>query len=214
MAEEKKKQQTMVSPMGVARWPHLTSPYPKPNSDDVQYSVDLELDPQKPENKAFLVKIKKMAIAEAGEGCHIPFKKAKDPVTEEPTGKYLVKFASGPDYPPALFDKYGEPLNPADTTINAGSVIVVSSNPSAWDVGGRSGLKLYLQAVVVLEAAEFSHGDVGSYGLGSFVEERSELNDENVPDFLNQDAGDLGEPQEPEGPGGGEPSFVNDDELI
>jgi hypothetical protein len=128
-----------------------------------------------------------------------------DPETEKPTGKVFMKFATAASYedkktgqivkkkPPEMFDARGNRMKPIQ--IWGGSILKVNFTPSAYFVEGTgsAGLKLYLNAVQVIDLVQGGQRAASDYGFGEeegYVHDDSKFEDETSGDSAADDAAD------------------------
>lgn len=210
---QKRKRELLVSPKGTAVWPKLNAPDTQ-FKEEGEYGVKLAVDPSKdPKVQPWLDDLQARfdtyldeVKAEVGP---VKAKKIKpnDPFTPEldeageETGRILVKFGMAASFKdkktgqpktmkPALFDARGNPLvNPPQ--IGNGSVLRVSYTVGSYNTPQATGIKLYLNAVQVIELVEFGGGgDAKGYGFD--VEEDGFQTEASKNGF---DAADDGEEQ-------------------
>lgn len=171
MAEEKKKHERLVTPVGIAKWAHVNKPkegYKK--NDKPKYQIDVVFHPDDPEWRAWagglMDKVKALPVQKdenTGETA-----KHKSPIKREldeddkPTGRFFVTFKTGEQYKPGVFDKAGEPM--VDVLIGNGSKVRVNYSPAEYD-GFGGGITLYLNAVQVVELVEYKKQTAEAYGF-------------------------------------------------
>ena len=189
MKNKKPKRETLVTPKGVAVWPKLNAPDTQFKKEG-EYSVKLALDPSKDKNvQPFLDELQARfdtyldeVKAEVGP---VKAKKIKpnDPFTAEldeegeETGRFIVKFGMAAQFTdkktgqvktmkPSIFDALGNPLaNPPQ--IGNGSVLRISYSIGGYNTPQATGIKLYLNAVQIVELVEFGGGgDAKGFGFG------------------------------------------------
>ena len=152
MVEEKKKMRT--SPRGIACFPFLNSP-----KEDLQgkekYSVQLRIDPNEGDNKAFLDGLSEEMKAVYPKG-HLPFKRELEKDTEKETGMVLVSFNCLAEYPPKLFDRFNKKIEMSEVNIGYGSEIKVAFIANLYEIKKlkKSGMNLYLQGVQIIDLVE------------------------------------------------------------
>lgn len=182
MAEQEKK--VRVSPLGTAIYPHISRANTKFNPEGV-YSVDLAVDPAAEGVTEFLSELHKEVRSKYPNGL-LPYKRQAEDNKE--TGLILVKFKSS--YPPKIYDKFGQTIDPENIIIGSGSVIQVSFISNLYEVASKTGMNLYLQAVLVKELVEYKGGTAEDYGFKvetpaepslEDLSEGSELNEEEAP---------------------------------
>jgi len=143
--------QRFNTPCGEARWCYVQEPKaPFDRKGDPKYEVTIIFDPK----DAIWVNWCKTICAsvKASNGKHNPIKweteKDKQGVKVK-TGKLAVRFRTGAQYKPGLFDKFGRKM-PDGTLIGNGSKIVVNYSPDTY-TGFDGGVTLYLNAIQVME---------------------------------------------------------------
>lgn len=174
----KKKAQRITSPLGVAVYPKLVKPDTKFDANGV-YSVDLDLDPNDKEVKAFVATIKKAADVAYAETCEAKggkkLKRADLSIKETEDGmlrfKFKLKAKGGTedkawDQKPALFDAKGNPIaNPP--SIGSGSKIRVAFElvPYFTAMVG-AGITFRMRAVQICELREYTpDGGFDAFGF-------------------------------------------------
>lgn len=170
MSEKKVIQRT---PVGEAKWAHVQKP--KPSYSDPkgrfktkeQFEIEIHFNPADPTWKPWyddLVK-KWAAIPTQKDEEGDPIKKQK-PLNKEldeagkETGRVFVKFATGTQFPPGVFDKYGQPLT---ALVGNGSKVKVAYTENVYE-GFGGGINLYLSGVQVIELVPY--GDKSAKSLG------------------------------------------------
>lgn len=214
--KEKKKREVLVTPKGTAIWPKLTAPDTQFKKEG-EYSVKLALEPSKdPKVQGFLdelqarfdayidevkaevgpVKAKKLKLNE-------PFTPELDEAGEE-TGRVLVKFGMAAQFTdkktgqtktmkPTIFDARGNPLaNPPE--IGNGSVLRVSYSIGGYNTPQATGIKLYLNAVQIVELVEFGGGS-NAKAFGFDEEEGGYEAPATKAGFSDEEAGGDEEPE-------------------
>jgi hypothetical protein len=190
-ATGKKKKVLVVTPVGVAVWPHLHSPDTKFDKDGV-YRVQLAYAADSAEAKQLKAQIdawvqkaietenKKRAedgkkpLAGKIKMADLPYKMETNDEGEE-TGRMLFNFkqkAKGKtregevfERRVALYLKGGAPL-PKDKKIGGGSKLQVSYEPNPFYTGGLgAGVSLRLEAVMVHELVEWAQRDASGFGF-------------------------------------------------
>jgi hypothetical protein len=189
---EKRKLQSMVSPVGIASWPRLQSPdfkfkklgeyttgllLPLENAETTKFLAELQ--------KAYDAAVEQMAI-ENPKSAKKGLKKADPPFANEvdaegnPTGNVVLHFKmaarvepkdkskEGWNQRPDLFDAKLNPLPANGPRIGGGSSIRVSFQimPFFAPVVG-AGISLRMQGVQVLNAVEFAPRSATSLGFGA-----------------------------------------------
>ena len=153
------KKEILTTPKGRALWPHVDVANTTFNADGV-YEMDVVFDPKNnPEHKAFMNKVAKM-VPEGGTN---PWRKHKDVETGEETGMYTIHFKS--QWRPKQFDAKGK-LVEHESNLGNDSLVRVSFVPNPYtNVGGRTGVSFYLQAIQIIELVEYRGGDSDYYGF-------------------------------------------------
>ena len=202
--KEKKESNLLVSPKGLALYPFITITDTKYHPDGI-YRVDLLLDPENNENdKEFLGMLKsKMPKKRDRFELHAPFRTHIDLETDQPTGKWVVHFAS--KYQPRQFDSKGTKIENDDKVMANNSIIKVSFIPNIYKgIAGKDGLNLYLQAIQIFEFKEWHGANADYYGFeeegdGYIVEknEGEEFKNEKLDEYEKKEQG-LEENNKPE----------------
>jgi hypothetical protein len=176
----------IVTPKGLAKWAKVSIPDTKFNPDGV-YSIDICIpedeckslcslldgivNTQFEETKAELkpAKAKELQV-------HKPYQLEYNENDEE-TGNIIFKFVKNAvittkkgdkiEVKPKIYDAKGIEVTTL-LNIGNGSTIKVSGQGSPWYVPatGKVGVKLYLDAVQVINVVEFGGGNAESYGFG------------------------------------------------
>ena len=192
MAATKRKKVLVVTPIGLAVWPHLHSPDTKFDKDGV-YRVQLAYPDTSAEAKQLVAQIdawvekaienenkqrledgKKVLVGKSVKRADLPYKMELNDEGEE-TGRMLFNFklkAKGKtregevfERRVALYMKGGAPL-PKDKKIGGGSMLQVSYEPNPFYTGGLgAGVSLRMEAVMVHELVEWAQRDASGYGF-------------------------------------------------
>lgn len=182
------KKEIFTTPKATARFPFLTIADTKFNPDGI-YRIELIFDPKDKGHNEFLTHCKNLYTQSKGK--NIPYKKEIDLETHEETGKYIVKFTS--NYKPRIFDAKGYHMD-ENILVGNGSVVRVSYGYSFYE-GMNGGVKLYLQAVQVIELVEWNGGSFDDFGFQAeqgYTGTTEELQDTPDPAFgLIDDENDL-----------------------
>lgn len=163
--KEKKESNLLVSPKGLALYPFITITDTKFHPDGI-YRIDLLLDPKANEkDKEFLSMLKSLMPKKRDKiELHAPFRADIDPETDQPTGKWVVHFAS--KFKPKQFDSKGNKIENDDKIMANNSEIKVSFVPNTYkNIAGKDGLNLYLQAVQIFKFIEWHGADADYYGF-------------------------------------------------
>jgi hypothetical protein len=152
------KKEIFTTPKASCRFPFLTIADTKFNPDGI-YRIEMIFDPKVEEHKKFLEHCKNLYTQSKGK--NLPYKKEVDLETKEETGKWVVKFTS--NFRPKVFDAKGYHMDD-DVLVGNGSVVKVSYGYTFYE-GMNGGVKLYLQAVQVLELVEWNGGSFDDFGF-------------------------------------------------
>lgn len=202
----------VLSPKGIAVFPHLITPDTKYNAEG-EYSTKLRVTDAEAAPiietcdklwADYTSKLKGAAKkkAPAGLGYELEF----DDEGEE-TGFVLLKFGTKATYVDKktkkimqksvrMFDSKGNPTSPE--ALWGGSTIMVSATAKSYAAGANLGIKMYIEAVMVIEIVNGSGGNASAFGFAP-VEGGYEA------DNFNNAAGEV-----PEGMEGDEPPFDQD----
>lgn len=212
MAATRKKKVLVVTPTGLAVWPHLHSPDTKFDKDGV-YRVQLAYDAESKEattlvkqidawvekaiaeeNKALVEGGKKAKAVSSFKRADLPYKMELNDEGEE-TGRMLFNFklkAKGKTREGEVFERRvalylssGAPL-PKDKKIGGGSKVQVSYEPNPFYTGGLgAGVSLRMEAVMVHELVEWAQRDAAGYGFD--VDDTATQTVESTEDNGNDD---------------------------
>jgi len=168
----------IISPKGVAQFPHLTKPDCK-FTDLGSYQVSLVV----PESdaKPFIAKIKAEFEKEVGKGDlkSTPWKREEDD-NGDVTGNIIFTFKNTNkqlrdgtiwDRKPALVDGKLRPLTNVEP--GGGSIMKVATELYFWNMNGRHGVTLQINAVQVIKLVEYTPEDETT-GFGFDIEEDSD----------------------------------------
>jgi hypothetical protein len=148
-----------VSPKGKASWPKLfkadTQFVP-----DGEFKTGLVVSPA--EAKDFQEKIKDAFVEEFGEA---KLQKAKMPWKLDEDGNVVFTFKSSRK--PMVVDSQGAAIK-GELNVGGGSVIKVGTGIKPWLVSGNLGVKLYLNAVQIIDLVEYNSSPFGKEE-GGFV---------------------------------------------
>lgn len=216
MATVKQKRIRLVTPAGIARFPYLTQPDTKFNSDG-EYKVNLLLDPSEPDVQELLEKldeltaeavekakeelIEKAKTKKAGEKAaaavetHEPYRNAEDEDGEE-TGQIELRFKSKAQFKDRKTDKivqrvirlFGPDGKPLEegTAVYGGAVIKVNFSPVPFYAAATKTAGITLQ-INAVQVIEFASGaDASFYGFDAV--EGADDDDEDTGD--TPDAGE------------------------
>jgi hypothetical protein len=191
MAKDKKEYVTLITPKGVAVWPHLNSLDEYEGS--LTWHTRLAYDPNAPKVAEFLADLEQRAEAAFEEAkADQKFAKirkelrlvspVKDEVDEEgnETGRKIIRVKrlgkvsdkSNPkekkdNSPPKFFDVKGMPLTGARIPrLGAGSEIKAEVGPSNYCMAAtkQAGITLYLNSVQIIKLVEFGGGGRSPFG--------------------------------------------------
>jgi hypothetical protein len=150
-----------VSPKGKASWPKLfkADTQFKPEGE---FQTGLVVSPT--EAKDFQEKIKAAFVEEFGEA---KLQKAKMPWKVDEDGNVVFNFRS--KNKPIVVDSLGKAIG-TELNVSGGSVIKVGAGIKPWLVSGNLGVKLYLNAVQIIDLVEYNNSPFGKEE-GGFVAE-------------------------------------------
>lgn len=162
MAKKKKKSSSadslvLSSPVGEAKWAKIVKPGTKYKSEELEYSIDLILDPTVPANKEYLTKIK--AFAKENDVSKLPVNKELDE-NEDETGMVVIKFKS--QKKPRVVDAKKEPIEDDAFGVGNGSKVRVIGAFTVYE-GFGGGVTAYLRAVQVIELVEYSEASLDMF---------------------------------------------------
>lgn len=205
-----RKRVRLTSPIGVAKFPYLTTPDTKFKAEG-EYSVNLILDPEEcadfladldaladeavEKAKQDLIEKKKKAYAKAVVRAN-PYRPELDQDGNE-TGMIEVRFKSKASFQrkdgtvvnirPRLFDAKGAQVDPSKVTIYSGSVLRVNFTPNPYYVASlkSAGVSLLLNAVQILELVEYGGGSAEDFGFE--VEEGFDFTEKEDSSFEDDD---------------------------
>ena len=171
MSDEKKpKLERFVTPIGEAKWAKVHKAAPGFKGKGARFSIDVVFSKDDKEwaplAASLMKQVRDMPIQKDKDGDVV---KKKYPVKQEldqdekPTGRFLVSFHTGEQYPPDVLDKYDRPI-PPEVLIGNGSKVRVAYVIKPYD-GLGGGLTLYLNAVQVVELVEYRSRNSKFYGF-------------------------------------------------
>ena len=188
------------TPKGKASWIYLDTPNENLNGES-EYKITLFFDKADPEVKTFIEKLNSFR-KEAARITDVPAKNIASPIKkvtekekeqvadrfEVSIGSPFIELKTKADGDREIKVVGADAKTEIDSKVWAGSVCRASSGAAVWQFGGKTGLKLYLNAVQVLELVTGGGGD----GLDVFEDESSEF---DMPESDSEDLGeeDLGE---------------------
>ena len=190
-----KKIQRINTPIGEVRFSYLDKP--RPAYDDKgkpKFEITLRFKQDDPDWKKFCTEITGMvkAIGErAGNPIHWETEKDENDKKVK-TGFLAIRFATGEQFKPAVFDAYGRPL-PEGVRVGNGSMARVNCNPAPYE-GFGGGITMYLNAVQITELIPYgASSDPSVYNF--------EVKAPPPPDGMSASESDgSGEPPENMGP--------------
>jgi hypothetical protein len=206
---EKKQRKRFASPKGIAKYPWLNTPSTAFNKNEYKTGLLLKAGEETTEKfLEFLNGLVNESYAEAVENLkkegkaaaakqvqkRYPYKEELDKETGEETGFIELNFTTqavskeGKPRKVRLFDAKGESINPDDVKIAGGSVIKVNFTPSNYYMAAsrEAGVKLYLNAVQVIDLVEFGGGTASDFG---FEEEEGYAYEANTAEDMGEDLG-------------------------
>ena len=196
-----KKIQRINTPIGEVRYAHLNTP--KAAFDDKgapKYEITLRFKPDDPAWKKFCQEVTAMHKAAGTAPNPIHWETEKDENEKKvKTGFLALRFKTGEQFKPSVFDAYGRPL-PEGVKVGNGSMAKVNCSPTPYP-GFGGGITLYLNAVQVTELIPYGAStDPSAFGF--------DIKDPPPPDGMNANESDgSGEP--PEETEGGDSSASN-----
>ena len=175
----KKEYERITTPLVECLWACVTKPAKKYGTqgakpEDQEYKITTLLDPNKSEHNEFLKKLKALwqqcgieMKCPGGKPRNRPFKEHKRKEDDSETGLYEVTFKTGVRFPVRVFDAKGNKVT-GDLNIGNGSSVKVAGSYTFYgpDKSG-GGVKLYLNAVQVVDLVEWSGGEAGDYGFAA-----------------------------------------------
>lgn len=186
------KRQKITTPAGIAKFINVNKPRLKYGSEtDYGYDVNLVLDPDKPEVKAFKAQLTKLAeearvllAANAKtpkekkaitEGkLHVPIEDELDKDGNE-TGMLVMKIKRDASWKNAKTGEvqnvtipiFDAKLNKMTKTVGRGSTVKVAADVVPFAGFGRVGVSLRMTGVQVLDLVEYGGSDPSSLGFGA-----------------------------------------------
>ena len=166
--------QMKVTPLCECRWAHVHKARKGFNDGDrPKFEIELVFDQSNQEMWAWAGELNGRIKSMLLPIC--PIKPDRDKKTKKPTGKYFVKFHTGEQYPPKVFDNDGTVIGP-DTAIGNGSKVQVSYTESKFD-GFGGGVTLYLSNVCVRELVEYTAQGGSEFGFDGATTEPAPYNE-------------------------------------
>lgn len=162
MAEKK---QRYVTPVGEAKWAWVhkaKAPFAGDTDKGLKFMIDIVFDPKDPAWSKWGAEFRTLAETLGGRGVKLPIKKEVDE-NDTPTGRLFTTFKTGEQYPPGVFDRYGNPI-PSSVMIGNGSKVQVSYTMNYYE-GFGGGINLYLSAVKVVDLVEYKGRSAEGYGF-------------------------------------------------
>jgi len=150
-----------TTPIVECRWASVHEPKPaftdpatgKPQGNP-RYEIEIVFDPKDAEMKEWASEIQGRVKEKKYDNNVV---KPDTDENGEPNGRYFVRFRTGEQYPPRVFDTYGNTITP-DTMVGNGSKVQVSYNEAEYS-GFGGGITLYFNAVCVRELVEYKADD-------------------------------------------------------
>jgi hypothetical protein len=156
------KRENRVSPLGEAKWAHVHVPKDAFDGEgEGKFMIDVVFEPDS-EWKALGNEIEK-AYKDNPKYKHKPLKKELDQ-NDNHTGRYYITFKTGAQYPPKVFDKFGQDI-PPDVMVGNGSTVRVNFTMDHYDHRGNKGITFYFNAIQVTELVEYKGRNAGDYGF-------------------------------------------------
>jgi hypothetical protein len=147
---------SVITPKGVAMYPWLTKPDTKFDAEGV-YKMSLAIESE--QSKEIAETIRSTYVEELGDK---KLAKANFPFKEDGEGNTVFNFKSRKK--PKIYNSKGQLIaNPDQLRIGGGTVAKVSFTMSAYDKGVNTGVVLYLNAVQIIQLAEYKSGS-SSFG--------------------------------------------------
>lgn len=161
---------TIVTPKGRASWPYLHEKNTNFTKDPEEQHFECSIIITEEDAEEFIKKIQDLYESEKEAAIqaaktpkekrvireserNIPIRKERDE-DDQLTGNVIIKARSKSQ--PMVVDSHGNPMGPK---VGSGSEIRMSVNPRFWKTPKGSGIKLWLNAVQVIELVEW-----GAYG--------------------------------------------------
>ena len=167
------KKENRVSPLGEAKWAHVHEPKaPFEGQGDSKYMIDIVF--EKGGEWDDLGKEVAKEVKDNGYA-NMPIK-PENTKEGEPTGRFFITFKTGEQYPPKVFDKFGQIMS-SDILVGNGSTVRVSYTKDTYK-GFGGGVIFYFNAVQVVDLVEYKGGSAEDFGFP--VEE----SDNPFPDSL------------------------------
>jgi len=176
------KKETKLSPLGEAKWAHIHEPKPPyQGKGDPKFEIDVVFE----KGGEWDAIGKEVATISKENGFEqMPIKKEKDKEGEY-TGRFFIRFKTGEQYPPKVFDKFGQIIGP-ETLVGNGSTVRVAYTMAEYSAFG-GGITFYLQAVQVDDLVEYKGNSATDFGFpveeGSnpFLDSKQEPDQDDVP---------------------------------
>lgn len=151
---------TLTTPIGVARYPKISSPDTTGDYADNKYKTDVVFsDDDLKALKAKIVDFAKKEFGDEAKKVDLPIKEHKDKETGEVTT--FVRFKS--KRKPVIVDAKKQPI-PAGVEVGGGSKVRIGGTLNAYKKGGNKGVNIYLNAVQVIELQQ-------GFNINDFEEE-------------------------------------------
>jgi hypothetical protein len=172
MNEKKEKKERKLTPIGEAKWAHIHTPKaPFEDRGKPSYQIDVVFPADNPEWDAWAKHVMenfRKLPEQIDKQTGITIQK-KPPVKREldendnPTGRFFVKFKTGTQFKPGVFDRFGNPI-PVNVLIGNGSMVRVSYTENMYD-GFGGGINFYLNAVQVVDLVEYKAQTASAFGF-------------------------------------------------
>lgn len=147
-----------ITPKGVAMYPWLTKPDTKFDAAGI-YKMSLALSSDEESTQSLTETIRNTYIDELGDK---KLARANFPFKEDGEGNTVFSFKSRKK--PKIYNSKGQLIaNPDSLKIGGGTVAKVSFTMQAYDKGVNTGVVLYLNAVQIIQLAEYKSG-ASSFG--------------------------------------------------
>ena len=139
------------------RWPFLWRQAKKhPSKGGLEWKVTLVLDPNDPDNKKILTRIKDLyeecPDRIGRKGNHLPWKKDTDKEDNLLSDNYLVEFRS--DFAPIILDGRNKQVT-EDPSMGNDTILRICFQPGWYDAGGKQSVKLYLKGAQIIKLEKY-----------------------------------------------------------
>ena len=154
------KKENKISPLGEAKWAHVHEPKPPfEGQGEGKYMIDVVFE-KGSEWDALGQEVAKDIKDNGFKNMPIKQEKTKE---GEPTGRFYITFKTGEQYPPKVFDRFGQ-IIPSDVLIGNGSTVRVCYTKDTYN-GFGGGVTFYFNAVQVVDLVEYKGGSAEDYGF-------------------------------------------------